>query len=473
MSSAPSRPASAPMAVSMLAGAAVFASLLWFPGILDDADTMWQIAAGGWILDHRAIPHVDPFAGAGAVRRWFAHEWLSETWMALAFRIDGFRGVLVLTAASVGVASSVLISTLRRFMAPMAAVLVLVQALANCAGSLLARPHVLAWPCLVIWVSGLVVARAGRRAPRWWLLPVMVLWVNLHGSFILGLLLALAFAAEAVAEAGAGWRDPARRWLGFTVLAWCAALLNPDLLDGVLFPFRLLRMRSLGWIGEWTPADFSALRPLELTILILAGAGLSGRLKVPPFRLLMLTGLVHMALTHWRHDQLLGLVGALLLAEPVGRIAPPGVTAVFVPGTRWFAAGLTAAALTIRLAMPLDHQPGAPVFAALDALPAELRARPVLNDYGFGAYLIAHGEHPFIDSRADMYGDADIERFRAATEQNGGALEAALREHGVAWTIFPADSRPAGWMDRMPGWRRLIDRAGVVVHARNTAGNSF
>ena len=446
----------------------LFALLLAVPGILADPDTLWQIRTGEWILQHHAIPHADPFSYTAAGQHWFAHEWLAETLMGLANQAGGSRGVMVLTATAAGLTAGLLLFHLRRFMALLPAVMVLLLAIANCAGSLLARPHVLAWPCLELWCAGLVLARARGTKPAWWLLPVMTLWVNLHGSFLVGLLLPLAFLAEAAIEAGANWRKPATDWALFTAAAWVAALLNPDTLSGLLFPFRLLGMPNLDWIGEWQPSDFSAFRPLELTILLLLGAGLLGRLTVPPLRLLMLLGLVHQALRHWRHDQLLGLLGALLLAEAIGRLAPPEPTrrppwAVLPAG----AALLAAIALTVRFALPLDREPGAGVLATLAALPAGLREQPVLNDYGFGAYLIAHGERPFIDSRADLYGGAFLGRFRAITELKPGALAAALDEFHVAWTIFPPDAPILLSLDQQPGWHRLRTDPAAVVHVRD------
>jgi hypothetical protein len=459
-------------AAPVIAAATLFAMVLTVPGILADPDTLWQIATGDWILRHRAIPHVDPFSYTFAGRRWIAHEWLAETLMSLANQAGGARGVMVLTAAASGLTAGLLLFHLRRFMAAPVAVMVLVLGVANCAGSLLARPHVLAWPCLEIWFAGLVVARARGQRPSWWLLPVMTLWVNLHGSFMIGLLLPLAFALEAAIEAGPGWRKPALDWMLFIAAAWGAALLNPDGVAALLFPFQLLAMPNLDWIGEWTPADFSALRPLELAILVLLGAGLSGRLTVPPVRLILLLGLIHMALRHWRHAPVLGLIGPLLLAEAIGRLAPPEprpASRLIRTGLPAMAAALAAVALVARFQVPLDREPGAEVLAALDRVPAPLRGHHVLNDYGFGAYLIAHGDRPFIDSRADMYGGTFLGRFREITEPRPAALDAALRDFDVAWTIFPPNSRVVLSLDGWPGWRRLITTDAAVVHARETA----
>jgi hypothetical protein len=457
-----------PYGASLIAGSVLFALLLAIPNILDDADTLWQVHTGDWILSHHAMPRTDPFSYTATGQPWFTHEWLAETLMGLANRAGGMRGVMVLTAVASGLTAGLLLFHLRRFMALPLAVMVMVLGIANCTGSLLARPHVLAWPCLEVWCAGLVFARARGGAPSWFLLPVMTLWVNLHGSFMVGLLLPLAFLVEAGIEAGKNWRESVTRWALFTAGAWVAALLNPDLLAGELFPFRLVSMHNLDWIGEWHAADFSAFRPLELTILLLLGVGLLGRLTVPPIRLVMLLGLVHLALRHWRHDQLLGLIGSLLLAEAIGRLAPPED----VPAPRLLpaAAGLIAAvALIVRFMLPLDPEPGAAVLGTLDKLPAALRALPVLNDYGFGAYLIVHGDRPFIDSRADLYGDAFLDRFREAVELKPGALASVLHDFHVAWTIFPPDTPVLLLLDQQPGWHRLRVDSGAVVHVRDDA----
>src|SRR6202034_3110375 len=130
---------------------------------------------------------------------------------------------------------------------------------------------------------------------------------------------------------------------------------------------------------------------------------------------------------------------------------------------------LVAVAMVLRFAIPLDQEPGAAVLATLDTLPAALRARPVLNDYGFGAYLIAHGDRPFIDSRADLYGDAFLGRFREITELKPGALSAALRDFHVDWTIFPPDAPILLLLDQQPGWHRLRADPAAVVHVRDDA----
>ena len=459
-----------------MAGCLVFALVLFLPTILNDSDTLWQITTGEWILDHHTVPATDPFSFTAGDRHWYAHEWLAETLMGLAFRIGGMLGVMVLAAAACGLAAAVLLHHLRRFLSSKYAVEALILAMCSAAPSLLARPHLLAWPCLVLWCGGLVTARADRRAPHAALLPVMLLWVNLHGSFMLGLLLPIGFMIEALLDPGINRRAVFGAWTRFILAAWAVALLNPDGLGGLLFPIHLLGMHSLAWIGEWVPTDFAHLQVLEVMILAGLALGFSGKMTVPPIRLLMLLGLVHAALSHARNQQLLGIVGTLVLAEPIGAslIAAKlarGHAAPLGPAWRRVSAGaalIAVVALLVRVALPLSPQRSGAAFAGtLDAVPQAMRAQPVLNEYGLGGALIFNGVRPFIDGRADLYGDEFLTRYHRIVFLDHAELERALSEYQIAWTIFPAGHALIPVMDAMPGWQRLTEVNGSTIHARN------
>src|SRR5258708_30426012 len=96
-------PASIPVAVSLhrldpacvIAFCVTFALLLFLPQLLNDGDTLWQIRTGEWILNHHAIPAIDPFSYTSGQRTWFAHEWLAQTLLDLAWRASGMPRVLV------------------------------------------------------------------------------------------------------------------------------------------------------------------------------------------------------------------------------------------------------------------------------------------------------------------------------------------------------------------------------------------
>src|SRR6202011_5400202 len=104
---------------------------------------------------------------------------------------------------------------------------------------------------------------------------------------------------------------------------------------------------------------------------------------------------------------------------------------------------------------------------ALDRVPVEIRSKPVLNEYGLGGQLIFHGVRPFVDSRADLHGDEFLTRYRRIAAPERDALNRALSEYDIAWTIFPSGHRIIPVLDQTPGWMRLIQVDGLVIHTRD------
>src|ERR1700720_1041596 len=137
---------------------------------------------------------------------------------------DRRGGPVVLTAAGSALTFALLAKFLSRHLSQSATILFVAAALALTAQHLLARPHVLALPVMVAWVGGLMDAADRRDAPSFWLLPLLALWANLHGGFILGLMLVGPIALDAVVGADAASRKSlALRWAVFGVGAVIAA----------------------------------------------------------------------------------------------------------------------------------------------------------------------------------------------------------------------------------------------------------
>ena len=467
----------APLATPLIAAAIILGVGAFAPSVFDDGDTWWHIAAGQWTLAHGAVPRLDPFSYTMSGAPWTAHEWLSEVFLALSYKAAGLSGVALLTAAAASASAFIVGSRVARELGGIAFALIMTLSLAMLTTGLLARPHMLALPLAAAWTAGLLTAREQDRAPSLFLLPLMTLWANMHGGFAFGLALIAPFALEAFLAAD----RPVRRavvfkWGRFAVLAVAAALVTPHGVEGLLFPLRLLAMANTAHIREWQAASFSSLGPFEIALLALLGFALLGRLRVPLVRLVLLVGLVHLSLQHFRHEMLLAIVAPMLLAEPIAK----SIAASPAAGARDLgplAAGLAAAAaaliIVLRLAwpIPMSDGPGRPV-AAIEAIPSELRGKPVLNDYDFGGYLIFAKIRPFIDGRADMFGDDYLSDYARITSPDPDALAKTLARYAVAWTIFAPGQRVVELMDRQPGWRRLYADRFAVVHVRSAAAGA-
>ena len=121
--------------------------------------------------------------------------------------------------------------------------------------------------------------------------------------------------------------------------------------------------------------------------------------------------------------------------------------------------------VTLRLLLPVTRGDGLmfPV-TALAHVPLDLAAQPVLNEWNFGSYMIFAHIRPFIDGRADMYGGAFLRQYGRITYPNRAALEMALRDYGVRWTIFAPGNPAVELLDAMPHWCRLYADHTAVVH---------
>jgi hypothetical protein len=444
--------------------------------LLLDADSYLHVMIGRWIIAHGTVPHHDIFSYSMPDAPWVAHEWLAAIVFAHLHDLFGWPALEILTAFSFAAAMGLLTRGLLRFLPPSHALIGMALAAGLCFPHLFARPHVLSWPLLVIWFSELSAARAEQRAPRWYAALLMLPWANIHGSFVFGLVMAALVAGEAVLEAS-DWTKAARvarGWGLFGALSLAAALATPYGIDGLLLPFRLVHMDfALSAIREWQSPNFQLPQPLEPWLMLLLLGALTFGLRLPVTRIAMLLLLLHMALQHQRHAELLGLTAPLLLAPSLaaqlGRKALAAVdqrlAALAGPARTGGIAlvGLLMLALSgimIGVGIVPRNGPRAPA-GALAFAHAQGLTGPVFNDINFGDYLIYVGIAPFIDGRVDMYGDEFVRRYADV-----GEFPALAAQYGFTWAVLSPGNPHVPLLDHLTGWQRAQTDNVAVVYVR-------
>lgn len=457
--------------VTMLVALIGFAYALNGPLMLMDGDTGWHLATGRWMLAHGTVPTTDPFSYTAHGRPWVAHEWLSELAMYAAWWVAGWSGLIALTAAAFAASLVIVGLYLRRWLegpGVLAALALLGLALT---GTLIARPHMLALPLLAGWTVLLLCAREDDRAPSLGWAATMLVWANMHGSFLFGFLLTAVFALDALVAAPAARRwEVVRSWGTFGIVAGGAALLTPGGVYGFVYPLYVSRLALLPYIHEWLPLVPSEAVPFEIFLLVGFFALLARPTQVPSVRLLLLLATLHLSFQHMRQANVFVVVATLVAAAPIARGWNERTTARPLSSYRVIALVALLLALGLaatRIAHPIERADSGGVPAsALRALPPELRSRRVFNEYSFGGALILAGIPAYIDGRSDMYGDAfSIDYFKVA-KGDRRRWRAADRRWRFGWTILPPTNPLVPMLDADPAWRRTYADETGVIHVR-------
>lgn len=162
-----------------------------------DIDFWWHLASGRWMWEHRAILRQDPFAitlALGEVhgRSEFVLQqfWLSQLIFHAVHALAGLRGIIVLRAAVLTTMFALVYRRLRGLGAPVPVAAVLVGAVAHVfivdLEYVADRPQIWSSLLLVVLLEALDRTWRGERLAAWGLPPLMVVWANLHGGFIVG-----------------------------------------------------------------------------------------------------------------------------------------------------------------------------------------------------------------------------------------------------------------------------------------------
>ncbi|MCG6203716.1 hypothetical protein LPW26_03625 [Rhodopseudomonas sp. HC1] len=440
--------------------------------LLNDPDTLWQITIGQWIIDHRAVPRTDLYSFTMAGQPWISTQWLAQVLLAISYTVGGWAGPVVVAAGSLALTLALMARALGRRLRDSTALVFVIAAVILMAPHMVARPHVMAMPVMVAWVAALMDAADRRAAPSLWLLPLMALWANLHGGFVLGLALVAPIGLDAALGAPERRWSLLLRWALFGVLALIASCANPYGWEAILASRRILDLgKALATIGEWAPTDFSRIGPLEVTLLVGLGLALWRGVTLPPLRILMLLGLLHMALSANRNLEVLALLTPLIIAAPLARQIGGAETP---DGPAQPAFGAIAAVLSLAIggtlafatlhsfAPPRSHTPVAAV-----ATLKTLGVQRVFNDYDFGGYLIASGVSPFIDGRTELYGERFVVAQNDAVRLRPPAkLFELLDSYRIDATLLGTADPATKLLDHVDGWEKVYSDDVATIHLR-------
>jgi hypothetical protein len=416
-------------------------------------DFWWHMATGRLIVQQGAIPAVDVFSYTQAGAPFYNQGWLAQVLLYGLYNLGGVPLILVVQSAAIALAYGLLLwLCIRRSGALRLSVGVLLLTLPLVFDNWNVRPQSYAFPLFVGFLVILTTWRTGHsRHGLLWLLPLlMALWVNIHGSFVLGgALVALTFVGEGARRLFAPRQQPAadapaapplRMLFFWGALTAAALLLNPRHVEVIGYVRDLLSTSAVtDLVTEWAPPTTRALtgRIFFLTVMVAVLILSYARRPPDPIDLLLTGALFWLALGAERHIVWFGMVlvpllavqAASLVAAPEGK---PRRSAAGLPAMNAALIGLLGLLLLLGLPWVKPHlglppeigrllATETPVAAVeyMRAEPEPQRPERLFHTIGAGSYLTwaAPDQPVFIDTRIELY---PLAQWRDYLDLNAG-----------------------------------------------------
>ena len=500
-------PSGADLIFVALLGTLVFTPLL--VRLLGDAGIGWHIRTGQQILATHTIPRVDSFSSTMAGKPWFAWEWLYDLAVGQLEATLGLNGVVWFTAV---VIAAVFAWMFRLLVARGTNVLVaLVLVLLGVSASMihfLARPHVVSWLFTLAWFWILDSSERhcfdgrGGQVGRWlWALPLLILvWVNVHGGFLVGFVLLAIFLL------GAAWtwfraregrieevlqkiaaEKRVRNLVAVGLLSVAASLVNPYGWKLYFHVYHYLSNRFLmDHIEEFQSPNFHGIaQKCFLVLLLITVAVLTARGR----ELRMSEGLtvlfaVYAGLYASRNIP----VSSVLLVMVVGPLVPAvGLARGFSQRMSAVEAALrghvwpiVAILVTLSIAanggragssvlMDAHFDPKRMPEEAVNYLEKQELKGPVLSPDYWGGYLIYRlypKSRVVVDDRHDLYGEEFFKSYLKMIRIEPG-WEEFLRMHESSCVLLPRDSALASIMSETKGWKQIYADDVAIAFVRD------
>ncbi|MBK9709783.1 MAG: hypothetical protein IPO81_00375 [Kouleothrix sp.] len=467
-------------------------------------DFWWHLATGRAIVAQGQIPVVDSFSYTRFGQPFFNQGWLAQLFMYGLHQLGGVPLIIITQALVIALAYWLLLRLCirRSGSVRLSVALLLLATVPLSFSNWIVRPQSYALPIFAGFLTILTEYRLGMSRRLWLLPPLMALWVNLHGTFVLGLaLIGLTVAGEAIKllrsqvskdhrpktidqdsktigntnvgpwPLALGPPPPALRpLLIWGLIAAAATLLNPRGLEVVGYVRNLLGSSAVtSLVTEWAPPT---VRDLDGQIFFLFAIGCGalmvyGRRRPDLTDALLFGAFFWLALGATRNVVWFGMVATPLLIGQAATLVAPRPRRPGSPALNALVIGMLALLLAIGLPWVkpalLPPSVGAllsedtPV-AAVDFLRAQPdRPRHLFHSEAAGSYLIwAAPEQPvFVDTRIELYPFDQWRDYINLGQANN--VDELLRKYDIDGLLLSAAhqrplvdaiGRDRGWVER-------------------------
>lgn len=470
-----------------------------------DGDLGRHITVGNYILDNQDIPVYDVFSHTLPGSPLTPHEWLSEVFFAIAHRLLGLDGAIILTAFIIATAFWLVFQRSRKNRQSFIVLL--------CVGMLillpstihwLSRPHIFTFLMLALWLI-VIENMINNKIRYWWMLPViMVVWVNLHGAFIAGFVTWLLYAMGLIWDRCWFKQEtspslPHNFWLYYIIggiSAVFGTLLNPSGTKLWVTSVSYVTNNFLVDITEeyqspnfHSPDTWSFLIFFLLLIVVVSlrnkktraewlfssvvwlGMSLYSVRNIPLFVIvtapLLAEGLEDLFLTY--SEKSVSISKLLRRDKNLAQINENS------SGLAWIVIVIILVVTGLSAGIKMDKQqigntydPTKFPVAAVNWLKENPQEGEMFNYFPWGGYIL-YRHWPelrvFIDGQTDFYGEDLTREYLAVTALNP-EWEEILQKYGVDWVIFPVNEPLSDTLRQDESWYIVYEDTTSLIARR-------
>ncbi len=453
-----------------------------------NSDIFWQLKTGELTMKTGSVPTKDPFSFTREGKRWIDQEWLSGIIFHLTEKRLGFEGLSLLSVVLGASLCSIL------FLAFFYSSGSLERSMIFCTAAIflsafrlqLMRPEIFGF---IFFASFLMILSKNKNPgikSLAYLIPLQILWTNMHGSALLGPVLAF-FMIEGISKK-----------IIFVALLLTATAASPFGTDAITFPAsHMLSGFTIGNVSDWKRpvislshldipavgaialalvAAFLAItkRKFDIGLIVISSASLFAGMRSArflPFAIISSLFLISSTCKKNGHKPSIlkiPLIAVLITIFSATAYIDGIPYSAFVDSGRTYLEKGRPGGIGIDEAMlPSD---------AASFIEKHLRGGRIFNDMGYGGYLIYRlwpQEKVFIDTRTELYGDEFIKEYSDALFSES-AFDTLVSKYRLSHVIYDkrqilAEGGPLKFLVGKVGWRPVFESGNAVIFIKMKA----
>ncbi|MEE9573920.1 MAG: hypothetical protein V3W20_12775, partial [Candidatus Neomarinimicrobiota bacterium] len=470
-----------------------------------DTDMWWHLRAGEETWSAQSVYLVDTISYTRAGEPWINHSWLAQVVMIGLYKLGEYKAL----SLWVGVTAAISMLFVYLQMEGHALIKTSLVLFASFVSSVVWSPRPQIFSFLLFAITGFIIFRFKTKGKNqlYWLAPIFIVWSNLHGGYVLGIILIISVIIGEIynqtlgeeSENSLNWSE-IRRLAIWGTAGFVLAAVNPNGVKMWIIPFQTVGVTSLqNLISEWASPDFH--QPIQQLMLVLlfgtfAAVGLSKR-RLTGSELLSVAVFGILALTARRNFGPFALVATPVLSKHLASLllewnshltgqfkffsnlteyqnksrqeinktiqSIVNIVVVFIliftAGYKWInVSNLEFVEKTEQKTFPVD---------AVNWIKKEKPEGNLLNEYNWGGYLAwqLREYQVFVDGRTDLFGDEIIGNWLDLINTVGN-WEKSIDDWEIN-TIFLKRDRPIVQALVQNGWVYGYRDETVVVLLRN------